>query len=51
MISLLCDSTKAKKEIYWKTNFKKLNGLKLGLKKTIEWFKLNYYSYKIDEYA
>ena len=50
VMSLLCDSSKAKKELNWKPNFKNLNGLKLGLKKTIEWFKLNYHSYKIDEY-
>ena len=50
VISLLCDSRKANKELNWKPQFKNLNGLKLGLKKTIEWFQLNYNLYKIDKY-
>jgi len=51
VISLLCNSTKARKELNWKPKFNKLNGLKLGLKKTIDWFQLNYNSYKIEKYT
>ena len=36
---LIASNSKAKKKLNWKPNYAGVKGFKLGLKKTIEWFK------------
>ena len=39
VLRLVCDNSKAKKLINWKSNYSKKDGLIKGLKKTVNWFK------------
>jgi NAD dependent epimerase/dehydratase len=52
VMRLLAKNTKAKNILNWKPNYNSLNGFKISLEKTINWFKReeNLNSYKYDKY-